>query len=131
MLVDLLLSLMREHRTDYNNTFRLLTMDKEEECKLLAIPEFFQWYTLWQARLGRQKEAQTAVRQLMQQHNPAVIPRNHQVEEALEKAEEEGDYSVIQKLLTILSNPYAYSTEQMEFSQIPETSKPYKTFCGT
>lgn len=131
MLVDLLLSLMREHRADYTNTFRLLTMDREEECKLLETPEFVQWYTLWQARLGRQKEAKTAVRQLMQQHNPAVIPRNHQVEEALEKAEEEGDYSVIQKLLTILSNPYAYSTEQMEFSQIPETSKPYKTFCGT
>lgn len=63
---------------------------------------------MWQARLVRQYETKVSSHQLMQNSNPAVIPRNHRVEEALEAAVERGDYSVMDRLLDVLSRPYAH-----------------------
>jgi uncharacterized protein YdiU (UPF0061 family) len=62
----------------------------------------------------------------------AVIPRNHRVEEALEAAVKEGDDSVMERLLEVLSSPYAYSPEDIDYTTLPEPSAcPYQTFCGT
>ena len=43
---------------------------------------------------------------LMRAVNPAVIPRNHRVEEALSAAEERDDLSVLHRLLAALASPY-------------------------
>jgi uncharacterized protein YdiU (UPF0061 family) len=61
--------------------------------------------------------------------NPAVIPRNHRVEQALSAAEQ-GDFSVMHNLLAVLRNPYEASEE---YSKPPESKNAckYKTFCGT
>jgi uncharacterized protein YdiU (UPF0061 family) len=68
----------------------------------------------------------------MRNSNPGVIPRNHQVEAALEAAVRQGDYSVMEKLLNVLSSPFAHTPEQEDFYTVPAPSaKPYKTFCGT
>jgi uncharacterized protein YdiU (UPF0061 family) len=130
-LIQDLLSMMKKHRADYTNTFRALTFEKLENTAMFGSPEFTQWHELWQARLGRQQESKASVNQLMQNSNPAVIPRNHRVEEALEAAVEQGDYSVMEKLLNVLSNPYAHSVEQAEYCTVPESTTPYRTFCGT
>jgi hypothetical protein len=38
----------------------------------------------------------------------------------------------MEKLLDVLSSPYAYTPEQAEYCILPATStRPYKTFCGT
>jgi len=68
----------------------------------------------------------------MASSNPAVIPRNHRVEEALEAAVDKGDYSVMKKLVDILSKPYAHSPEHAHYAAPPGPSAPpYRTFCGT
>ena len=68
----------------------------------------------------------------MNTHNPAVIPRNHRVEEALEAAIERDDFSVTEKLLGILSQPYQDPPDQAGFHLPPPPSaQPYQTFCGT
>ena len=131
-LVENLLNMMEKHRADYTNTFRLLTLGMEEDKGLLQTPGFVQWHELWRARLGRQQAAEAAWRQLMKDSNPAVIPRNHRVEEALERAVEYSDYSVMNKLLAVLAKPYAYTPEQVDFTTLPTPSTaPYRTFCGT
>jgi serine/tyrosine/threonine adenylyltransferase len=130
-LIKNLLDMMQKHRADYTNTFRALTLDKPEETILHGTIEFTQWLEQWQARLGRQQESKDSSIQLMRNSNPAVIPRNHRVEEALEAANNE-DYSVMERLLEVLSNPFAYSSEQMEYAALPTASpRPYRTFCGT
>jgi serine/tyrosine/threonine adenylyltransferase len=130
-LVDELLSMMQKYRADYTNTFRAFTFEKWEETALFGNPEFTQWHERWQARLGRQKETKASSQELMRTSNPAVIPRNHRVEEALEAAES-GDFSVMERLLLVLSKPYEHSTEQEEYCRLPQPSnRPYKTFCGT
>ncbi|MEH7482467.1 YdiU family protein [Neobacillus drentensis] len=131
-LVDNLLTMMQKYKVDYTNTFRALTFDKPEDTVLVETSEFKQWYEQWQARLNRQQESKDSSHQLMRNSNPAVIPRNHRVEAALEAAVNQEDYSVMERLLDVLSSPYAYSSEQAEYCTLPEQStQPYQTFCGT
>ncbi|WP_249662575.1 protein adenylyltransferase SelO family protein, partial [Lysinibacillus fusiformis] len=68
---------------------------------------FQEWHQKWTERLARQQQTTEMSQQLMRQHNPAVIPRNHRVEEALEAAVERDDYRVINNLLKVLAQPYA------------------------
>ncbi|MFB6363459.1 YdiU family protein [Paenibacillus elgii] len=131
-LIKDLLVMMQKHRADYTNTFRALTFDKHEELAFNGTAEFVQWHELWQARRGRQQEPQASSQQLMRSSNPALIPRNHRVEEALDAAVERGDYSVTERLVQALSNPYAHAPEQAEYCTLPAPSnRPYRTFCGT
>ncbi|WP_445489168.1 protein adenylyltransferase SelO [Niallia sp. 03133] len=130
-LFDGLLSMMKKYNADYTNTFRELTFDKLEDSVLFGTSEFKEWQMLWKERLGRQEESKASSHQLMRNSNPAIIPRNHRVEEALEAAEKRGDYSVMKRLLNALANPFAHSVEQEEYAALPKSSIPYRTFCGT
>ncbi|SPF42917.1 conserved hypothetical protein [Candidatus Desulfosporosinus infrequens] len=130
--IEDLLRMMQKNRADYINTFRALTFGTLEDTVLFASPEFAQWHELWLARLGRQPEPKAASHQLMRNSNPALIPRNHRVEAALEAAVKQGDYSVMEHLLDILSSPYAHTPEQADYATLPALSNcPYQTFCGT
>ena len=131
-LIDGLLGMMQKYCADYTNTFRALTLDMTEDTALFASTEYTQWHELWQARLGRQREAKAISKQLMKNSNPAIIPRNHRVEAAIDAAVRLGDYSVMSRLLDVLAHPYAYSSDQAEYTTLPELSiRPYRTFCGT
>ena len=130
--MERLLGAMHKYGADYTNTFLALTFDKFEDTTLFESEEFLEWYDLWQRRLDRQEESRDLSRRLMNNSNPALIPRNHRVEEALEAAEEREDYSVMKRFLDALSNPYAHSIGQIKYSRLPEPSAiPYRTFCGT
>jgi uncharacterized protein YdiU (UPF0061 family) len=131
-LIEDLLSIMHKYSADYTNTFRALTFDKLSNIVMSDTSEFKQWYTKWKKRLGRQPQSKDSSHQLMKDSNPAIIPRNYRVEEALEAAVKQSDYSVMEKLLNVLSNPYAHSPEQEDYSMPSGPSKePYITFCGT
>lgn len=126
-----LLGLMEKNHADYTNTFRALTFGRLEKTDLYGTPEFTQWHEKWQARLGRQQQSKEDVNDLMRSSNPAVIPRNHRVEEALDAAIQ-GDFSVMTRLLEVLSKPYAHTPEQEEYTTLSDPScGPYRTFCGT
>lgn len=78
-----------------------------------------------------QQESKEASLDLMKRHSPAIIPRNHRVEEALDAAVEKDDYSLLDKLTGALSNPFAYTPDQDEFVNPPEdASQPHVTYCG-
>ncbi|RZT23653.1 protein adenylyltransferase SelO [Fictibacillus sp. BK138] len=131
-LIKELLNLMKDHSADYTNTFRALTLHKEEDTTLFNAPDFDEWDKKWQERRERQEESKESSNELMRNSNPAVIPRNHRVEEALEAAVQNGDYSVMEKLLNQLKNPFAYTPDQEEYCKLPpETEGHYRTFCGT
>ncbi|MCL2580709.1 MAG: YdiU family protein [Oscillospiraceae bacterium] len=117
-LIAELLNLMSEHKLDFTNTFRARFEAAELEP----------WREKWRERLGREHKTPGDAAQMMDRHNPAVIPRNHRVEEALTAAEE-GDLSVMHSLLSALQNPY----EESETYVRPPAKEAcgYKTFCGT
>ncbi|PID22377.1 hypothetical protein CSV61_05875 [Sporosarcina sp. P3] len=127
-LVKDLLSVMKDHRADFTNTFRSLTLGQQEEW--FHELDFIEWKERWVDRLQRQKEDTQSVEALMKQHNPSIIPRNHRVEEAL-LAAETGNMHPFMKLLEVLENPYAYTTDQEEYVNPPEDGTTFRTYCGT
>lgn len=129
-LIRELLAMMERYHADYTNTFLALTFDRMDENALSDNPEFNQWHKKWEARIAGEDERAGAFR-LMKNNNPAVIPRNHRVEDALHAAAN-GDFGVINRLLDVLSKPFAHTADQTEYAALPgPDSCPYKTFCGT
>ncbi|KAB3539024.1 YdiU family protein [Alkaliphilus pronyensis] len=132
-LVEELLSIMEKYKADYTDTFRRLTINEiQGDLELFNSREFTEWYKRWQTRLERQPQHRESKYQLMSNSNPAVIPRNHKVEEALEAAVMKGDFSVMDRLLKLVTKPYDYTCQQLEYITPPKpTDIPYKTYCGT
>lgn len=132
-LMDALLTCMYRTKADFTTTFRALARNTMVDAPLAADPEFAVWQQNWQHRLTQQPQSLTEAHALMADHNPAVIPRNHKVEEALVAAVDGGDYTLLHRLLTVLANPYRDpSAEDAAYCQPPQPSScPYKTFCGT
>ena len=105
-----LLDLMYKNKLDYTTTF----------SSQFNVPELGYWRKKWISRVEDFD--------MMKKNNPAVIPRNHHVEDALALAEQ-GDLTLLHNLLNALSNPYE---ESEVYSPVPGTlSDGYCTFCGT
>ncbi|MGD9187705.1 MAG: YdiU family protein [Desulfobacteraceae bacterium] len=131
-LVMALLDCMHRYGADFSNTFRDLASGVLPQASVFRAADFKQWFERWQARLKRQRVSWEASRRLMNAHNPAVIPRNHRVEEALAAAVERNDFSVMDKLLGVLAQPFQDPPEQGGYHlPAPPSAQPYRTFCGT
>lgn len=126
-----LLGLMEKYKADYTNTFIALTFDQLSGEELFESEPFAAWKVKWQERLKQQPESEAEVRERMKKSNPAVIPRNHLVEEALETAVEQGDFTKVSELLAVVADPYAHSEGQKKYQQVHKTNIPYQTYCGT
>ncbi|MBK6958097.1 MAG: YdiU family protein [Nitrosomonas sp.] len=131
-LIASLLTWMHKHQADYTNSFRALASEIFPEDAVFQDTDFVAWHARWQARLSRQPESIASILGLMRANNPAIIPRNHRVEEALAAASERGDYSLMQRLLAAVTAPYADSPEYTDYRTPPAPSeRVYQTFCGT
>ena len=130
-LVNDLLALMQQRSADFTNTFRLLTGGHLVGDSIRPDPEWESWRRRWEARRAQQPQSPAEAETLMRQHNPAFIPRNHNVEAALMAATTNHDFSVMERLLEVLAAPYDYDRDLPMFSE-PGTAGPsYRTFCGT
>jgi uncharacterized protein YdiU (UPF0061 family) len=130
-LADDLLAWMGRRSADFTNTFRSLTRGRVIAEPANADPEVETWHRRLTERRGRQPQSATEAEHLMQRHNPAFIPRNHNVEEALQAATSADDYSVMNQLLDVLATPYDHGRDLPMFSTPGSAAQPYRTFCGT
>ncbi len=131
VLVDEFLELMKKLKMDYTNTFRALSQDIGSDISPINRPEFKPWLEKWRDAINNSCGIQNA-KQLMITQNPVFIPRNHLVEQALDQAVN-GDLTLIEKLLGVLSQPYQNNNDLDDFKQPSslEFEIRYKTFCGT
>ena len=130
-LLNGLLDMMKKYKEDYTNTFLALTFKDFPKSRMFVTDEFSVWYKRYQDRIKSQGKSKEEIFNLMKNSNPAVIPRNHRVEEAL-TASENGDFSVMNNLLKALANPFEHSDFQKEYSKpAPKSQCDYKTYCGT
>lgn len=139
-LIRSLLEWMTQQKADFTNTFDDLSMPNGLTDNVYQQAEFQQWVARWKHRLEREglsaedgadSEASRSRRSLMQSANPAVIPRNHHVEAALEAASERDDLSVMEGLVDVLHSPFERSAKSAEYRNVPTPSCRYRTFCGT
>lgn len=131
-LVESLLAWMHRNQADFTKTFRDLSSEAVSTDKKYQDGLFQKWYSQWQDRLNRDYVHRSEAYEQMQATNPAVIPRNHLVEEALASATEHADYSLTEKLLRVISSPFNVSTEDAHYQSAPSPNQHvYRTFCGT
>jgi len=128
-LVDELLAWMKRESADFTNTFRSLSAAGATADA--ADADFASWRRRLEARQSRQPQAPAEIAALMRRHNPAFIPRNHLVEDALRAATEDGDVSVTGRLLDVLATPYDHDRDLPAFSTPGRDDRAYQTFCGT
>ena len=63
--------------------------------------------------------------------NPAVIPRNHRIEEAISAATD-GDYAPFETLLRVVARPFDLAPDDAAFARPPAPEEEVRaTFCGT
>ncbi|HEY0982072.1 protein adenylyltransferase SelO [Schlesneria sp.] len=130
-LVQSLLSWMQSSQADFTNTFRDLSNNELPANPLFDQAEFQEWHTRWQQRLQQENRPRDVVVKQMRSANPAVIPRNHRVEEALAAAEDQNDFSVLHRLLAVLEKPFELSPENEKYREPSPDDRGYRTFCGT
>jgi uncharacterized protein YdiU (UPF0061 family) len=134
-----LLDRMARNGADFTLVFRVL-------CDAAAGPEgdtgvrmlfadsgaFDEWAAKWRRRLAQEGGEPTERRSAMRAVNPAFIPRNHLVEEAIVAAVNDGDLSVFERLLSVISVPYE---DHPAFGRYADPPRPdqvvHETFCGT
>lgn len=128
-LIDALLEWMHATHADFTSTFRGISEPDGAEKILTG---HLDWLQEWRSRLGRQEQPLGEAGALMLASNPACIPRNHKVEEALAAASDLGDLTVMDRLLEVLAKPYETALGDEDY-HLPPASGPrvYQTFCGT
>jgi uncharacterized protein YdiU (UPF0061 family) len=138
-LAEDLLDAMHRNQADFTLTFRRLCDAAEEEAgdtgvgSLFVNPrEYDEWASRWRARTAREPVEPRARAEAMRQVNPAVIPRNHRIEQAINAAVEGQDFEPFAQLSAVLSQPYRSQEGFESYADPPQPGeRVHKTFCGT
>ena len=132
-LFDDLLGLLAATGADFTTTFAGLAAIAEAGATPVngADAGFREWCGRWLARLTREPGGRAGAVAVLRRSNPFVIPRNHRVEEAL-TAVAAGDFTVLERLLAVLRDPYVATAANEPYRNGPPSGcGPYRTFCGT
>jgi protein adenylyltransferase len=125
-LIEDLLSLMQAGSADFTNTFHALAGGNARQ-EFDDPAAFDVWQTTWRARLQRETDPEACMRAA----NPALIPRNHQIEAAISQAEN-GDFNLFHRLNAALATPFELDTRDADLALPPTPEQVVsKTFCGT
>jgi uncharacterized protein YdiU (UPF0061 family) len=141
-LADDLLERLASNEVDYTLLFRRLCASAEEagaDARTAALfanqGAFFDWAVRWRERLSHEDVAPGARASAMRRANPALIPRNHRVEEIIVAAVSRSDYAPFEALLDVVTRPYDDRAERPELARFAEPPRPeervLETFCGT
>ncbi|MFK7892015.1 MAG: YdiU family protein [Granulosicoccus sp.] len=130
-LASSLLHLMEEHKLDFTMTFRQLTIRSATD-PFAPGGALYDWHLRWQQHLANSQQSEEAAVAIMKQHNPVLIPRNHQVEAVIESGVKDADFTSFNRLLKAVTSPYNPQYEDSEYTQPPtEDQVVTQTFCGT
>ena len=137
-LFEGLFPLLAAQSVDYTVFFRRLSdaADPAREGELMALfgadeRPIRGWLEVWRRRLALEADPEKRSA-AMRSANPAFIPRNHRIEEAIQAAVSRGDFQPFETFVHVLANPF---DEQPEYAALAEPPLPeqrvLETFCGT
>ncbi len=133
------LNAMAENKTDFTLAFRRLSDLKNGETgddapfhALFEHPGAIDdWLKQWRIRLSQEGRCETNRNQAMHRVNPAYIPRNHLIEEAIDAAGQD-DFQAFEELTAVLSNPFEAQSVGHKYGNPPRPDQiVHETFCGT
>ena len=135
-----LLKRMADQRADFTLTFRRMAelqrddTDNDETVRtLFDDPAAFDaWAESWRERLVAEDSEDEARRTAMRATNPAYIPRNHRVEQAIDAAMCDDDFAPMERLLEVLASPFEDHPGYADLAEPPKPEEAVQhTFCGT
>lgn len=119
-LINGFLQILQNNKLDFTNSFRELANQN------LKIEIFGDWLFEWEKKVNFQK-----IRANLLQANPQIIPRNHHIIMAI-KAGENGDFSIMERLIKAYAKPFEFNNEFTDLYLPPhENERVINTFCGT
>lgn len=129
-IMDQFLADCEKHELDFTLVFSSLCsfwQDKQISDELKLLPFFYDYKNKHSALFANDPSCL----ERMKKANPMLIARNHQIEEAIEQANQ-GDLSYYHKVRQALKNPFEID-DQNRFMQNPPSTdqRVQQTFCGT
>lgn len=125
-LIETLLARMAGQGADFTRTFRGLVSGLAED-EFADREAFLGWARDWRGRISREADPIA----VMRVSNPAYIPRNHRVEQAIAAAVT-GDYARFHRMNAVLAHPYEEQAGAEDLAAAPlEGEEVRRTFCGT
>lgn len=125
-LISELLGLMEAGGSDFTNTFSALSSGSAID-QITDRSAYQLWHDTWQARLKDEPDAAAT----MARANPAIIPRNHRIEQMIEAAVQ-GDFQPFHRLNAALQSPFDLAQEYEDLKTAPKSEEIVPaTFCGT
>ena len=137
-LIHDLLELMAAQRADFTLTFRALgglgdtpgPGDGTLRAHFTDPTGLDAWLTRWRQRLAAEGSDQRSRSEAMARTNPAVIPRNHLVENAIQAALS-GSHDVFHALVDAVTDPYRTPSDPTLERPPEQHEVVQQTFCGT
>ena len=138
-LVRELLTLMAHGKADFTLTFRRLADAAEDTASDRRVAALFgegveigPWLSKWRERLAAETATPIERAATMRRHNPALIPRNHRIEQAVAAAVGVGDFGPFERLVAALEKPFDDRPEFADLAAPPAPGEEVReTFCGT
>jgi uncharacterized protein YdiU (UPF0061 family) len=126
MLIKGFLAILEETKADYTNFMRGLgdfpaEAEGEKVNTVEEYPAFKEWAAVYGRRLISEGSVDAERKVAMSSVNPKYVLRNYLAERAIRKAEDEGDYSEIERLRVLLKNPFS---EQPGFDEYSKPTPP-------
>ncbi|TDM02281.1 protein adenylyltransferase SelO [Macrococcus carouselicus] len=116
-LIGELLAVMEDLELDFTQTFRKLSLHEPVDAALDS------WKENWRTRIQHEDSPY----ELMKKVNPAVIPRNHLVEKAVNSM----DLMFFKELLRVVKDPYNDQHPAIYKTPAEDSEQVFQTFCGT
>ena len=125
-----------DNGSDYTITFRNLSNQLVGESKKF-LDEFKKdnhiegWLNRWKESVQKENGDMKQLSLELNKINPLYIPRNHQIQKAIDLAYE-NDFTKFLEMIEVFKNPFNEDQRYAEYENSPlEDQKILKTFCGT
>ena len=124
-LINELMTILAKSNADFTNFFSSITNETTRYDFMNKKP-YLTWEKKWHSRIQNIPRA----KETMRQANPSIIPRNHNIEKAIQSALSD-NFDPFYTLNEALKNPYNYN-EKSALTKAPgKDEKVTTTFCGT
>lgn len=140
-LIDQLFELMTHEQLDFTLTFRRLSelagntdypFDNSVAELIEFSPAVHTWIKVWTERLAAEPNFDVQRQTSMLNANPALIARNHIVEQCIEQASRDGDFKLFHEFVDVLAKPFDFDLSRTRFATPPTPAQQVRqTFCGT
>ncbi len=138
-LLGQLLDIMVNQKADFTLTFRCLSdqikagnaMTPEFKALFKDSHEPLSFLDPWRERITKENTPEI-IKEKMDRINPLFIPRNHQIQKAIEEAETKNDFTRVHRLAELLKHPFTEQPDGMDYAKAPAIEERVtRTFCGT